>query len=776
MIYVFLFYGLAFFGMGLVLMAHALTSVAVLPGRALGGLVAFALLHGAAEWTHLSPDPRLGPALRVAGLVLSALSYLALLELGVELLRSARARWARLGRAAFAFVVIWAAALAVITLGGAADRSWSLHAEIATRYLLGFPAGATAAAGLLAASRAFRREGDLRFSRRLAGAGAVFGVYAVLTGLVAPPASFFPASWLNTETFRAAIHVPVEVLRGTCAVAVGWLLTEGLVVETLRARRALEEQRARDAEALCDKEERLRLAAEAAHVGMWHWDLVKRHIEWTPACKRLFGLDPDVHITAEVFLGALHPDDRARAKQVVDDAIAARGLYRNEYRAVWPDGSVHWLSTLGHVIADASGRPLRLLGATLETTESKRAAEVMAGEARRREEILEAERAARGDAERAARLKDEFLAVLSHELRTPLTSILGWAAVLGGAARSDADVARGLERIEHSARNLAQMVEDLLDVGRIASGKVRLDLQPIDVREVAAEALTSVEASAALKQIEIEAALGDAPIRTCGDPTRVRQIIWNLLSNAVKFTPRGGRVRVTLGSTGDAVTIEVSDTGKGISREFLPNLFERFRQADASYTRRHGGLGLGLAIVKDYTELHGGTVRAESGGEGRGATFTVSLPLRGAAPSIEAARAVPVELAGVRVLVVDDEADTTELVRRILEERKADVVTADSAGAALDAIQELRPDVLVSDIGMPGEDGYQLLRAVRALSPDRGGRTPAAALTAFARPEDRTRALAAGYQIYLTKPIDSRALLAAVATLAAPRAARPDPG
>jgi CheY-like chemotaxis protein/two-component sensor histidine kinase len=311
------------------------------------------------------------------------------------------------------------------------------------------------------------------------------------------------------------------------------------------------------------------------------------------------------------------------------------------------------------------------------------------------------------------------------------------------------------------------MVSDLLDTSRIISGKARLDLQQIDLRELVAEALAAVEPSAQDRGIEIEAKLDAVHVVVRGDAMRLRQVVWNLLSNAVKFTPRSGRVRLVLRSVRESAEIEVSDTGQGIEPEFLPYVFDRFRQADPSSTRAHRGLGLGLALVKNFVELHGGTVRAESAGAGRGATFVVTLALAVADRAADHARGAVVELTGVKVLVVDDDEDTSELVRRILEEHQADVVTVESTSEALQAIERFRPDVLLSDIGMPGQDGYQLIRRLRALAPDEGGRTPAAAVTAFATPEDRSRALSAGYQAHLAKPIEVERLLRVVWNLAA---------
>jgi signal transduction histidine kinase/CheY-like chemotaxis protein len=383
--------------------------------------------------------------------------------------------------------------------------------------------------------------------------------------------------------------------------------------------------------------------------------------------------------------------------------------------------------------------------------------------------------AARLDAERANRLKDEFLATLSHELRTPLNAILGWAQVLRQPGADAEEVASGMEVIERNARLQAQLIEDLLDMSRIISGKIRLDLHPLDPAAVVDAAMETVRPAAAAKSIRLvkatETDVGGGTLR--GDAARLQQVLWNLISNAVKFTPPGGSVTVTVRRDHDAVEFEVADTGEGIRAEFLPHLFERFRQADASTGRRHGGLGLGLAIAKQLVELHGGSVRAASDGEGAGATFTVRLPTHRVPQPPEAPPVAPAAgmapsrevLAGVSVLVVDDDADARVLVKRLLHQYQADVATAGSGQEALDLLGRSRPDVLVSDIAMPGMDGYELVRRVH-LEHGNGSAPPSAALTAFAGAEDRARALAAGFRAHISKPVDPAELVSVVAALA----------
>jgi signal transduction histidine kinase/ActR/RegA family two-component response regulator len=396
-----------------------------------------------------------------------------------------------------------------------------------------------------------------------------------------------------------------------------------------------------------------------------------------------------------------------------------------------------------------------------------------------RERLLEAERLAREEVEHASKMKDEFVATLSHELRTPLTAIMGWAQVLRTGERSPEEVAKGVEIIERNARMQTQIIEDLLDMSRIIAGKIRLDVQQVALPDVIEAALATVRPAADAKSIRVQTVLDPrvSPVR--GDPNRLQQIVWNLLSNAIKFTPRGGRVQVALARVNSHVEIMVSDTGQGITADFLPHVFERFRQSDSSSTRHHSGLGIGLAIVKQLVELHGGSVRVASPGEGQGATFTVELPLMpvyadelpservhprhalGAAPM-----PAPVSFQDLKILVVDDEPDTLDLVCHLLEEHGAETAAAASAAEALQKFKEFRPDVLISDIGMPEQDGYELIHNIRAAEAGTGGKTPAVALTAFARSEDRTRAMLAGYQMHLAKPVEAAELIATVASVA----------
>jgi signal transduction histidine kinase len=400
--------------------------------------------------------------------------------------------------------------------------------------------------------------------------------------------------------------------------------------------------------------------------------------------------------------------------------------------------------------------------------------------AQERELLLASERAARSEAERMSSMKDEFLTTLSHELRTPLGAILGWSQILRRGTRNEADLNKGLETIERNARGQAQLIEDLLDMSRITAGKVRLDVQVVELSDLIETSVETVRPTAEAKGIQLAVVLDPCAGAVSGDPGRLQQIIWNLLSNAIKFTPKHGQVQVTLARVDSHIEISVSDTGAGIREEFLAHVFERFRQADGSTTRQFGGLGLGLSIVKSLTEMHGGRVYALSPGLGMGATFTVELPLpvfHGALPGSPGphsatphALASPTfqfpDLGGLTVVVVDDERDSRDLVRRVLEDCSAIVLCAASAAEAIALVEQYRPHVLVSDIGMPGVDGYELLRRVRALGADRGGRIPAIALTAFARSEDRTKALHVGYLAHVAKPVEPAELAITVASVA----------
>ncbi|HXD32700.1 MAG TPA: ATP-binding protein [Pyrinomonadaceae bacterium] len=401
-------------------------------------------------------------------------------------------------------------------------------------------------------------------------------------------------------------------------------------------------------------------------------------------------------------------------------------------------------------------------------------------EEREREDLLAREQSARKAAETSDRLKDEFLATVSHELRTPLNAILGWAATLALRGHDEQMISRGLTTIQRNAKAQAQLISDILDVSRIVTGKLRLEFRPVELASILRSAVETLSPTAATKSINVKVTVEDEKTLVAGDPERLQQIIWNLVANAIKFSGKDGKIDIQLRRIDSQLELTVRDTGVGISSEFLPHVFERFRQADSSTTRAHGGLGLGLSIVKHMVEQHGGQVSAESEGPGHGSTFKVNLPVASAVigktsaeivmklrelKSVEDAAVTKQDLVGLRVLVVDDEPDTLEILAIMLNQSGASVRTATSSVDALRTFGEWRPNVLLSDLGMPGEDGFTLINRIRSLAPEQGGNVPAAAITAHAREEDRAKVLAAGYQAHIAKPVDPKSLIAALVGL-----------
>jgi PAS domain S-box-containing protein len=505
---------------------------------------------------------------------------------------------------------------------------------------------------------------------------------------------------------------------------------------------------------------------------------------WNSGAQRIFGYTAEEVIGKPVLI--LLPKDREEEEiGILRRLRAGERVDHFESIRVTKDGRHIDVSLTISPVRDASGRIIgaskvarditRQKAAERELKILKEAADVAN---RQKDELLESERAARGEAERASRTKDEFLANLSHELRTPLNAILGWAQILLSDPEKE-DIKEGVEIIERNARVQTQIIEDLLDMSRIVSGKIRLDVQRVDLAGIVRSSVESVKPTADAKSIRLHTVLDAFAGPVSGDPNRLQQVFWNLLTNALKFTPKGGRIQVLLERVNSHLEVSVIDSGEGIDPEFLPFVFDRFRQADGGTARRHGGLGLGLAIVKQLTELHGGHVRAKSAGKGTGSTFVVALPLTVIHPgNDESERRHPasggtrmmgdtcVKIEGVRVLLVDDEPDARALVKRLLEDCKAIVTTAGSADEAMKHLAIGIPDVLLSDIGMPLEDGYSLIKRVRALGPERGGNIPSIALTAYARPEDRMKAMLAGFEQYLVKPVEPAELITLVAILA----------
>lgn len=543
----------------------------------------------------------------------------------------------------------------------------------------------------------------------------------------------------------------------------------GVIVGASKIARDITHQKAIE-RALAASDARFRLLANCAPVLIWLADGTKGYTWLNESWLRFTGRG----LEQELGFGwteNIHPDDLEKVLTTYAKAFDAREPFRVEYRIGRHDRQWRWLVQTAVPLFESVDGFSGYVGSCIDITDFRRAET-------EKEDLLRAERAARGEAERLGHLKDEFLATLSHELRTPLNAILGWSTLLKRVPVGGADHDRGLDTIERNARMQSQIIGDLLDMSRIISGKVQLDVQAIDLQEVISAAVDAVRPSAEAKKLRLSVMLDAKVGRTRGDPSRLQQVFWNLLTNAVKFTSPGGRVDVMLERVNSHVEISVADTGIGIKPEFLPFVFDRFRQADASTTRRHGGLGLGLSIVKHLAELHGGSVRVKSAGESQGATFVVTLPISALrqpdiVPRVERRTFADVDVAsvelpslrGVTALVVDDEHDARVLVNRLIEERGGRALMASSADDALRQLASAAVDILVSDIGMPDVDGYQLIQKVRAREKSEGRKLVAIALTAYARPDDRQRALLAGYQMHLSKPVDPRELIAAIASL-----------
>lgn len=626
-----------------------------------------------------------------------------------------------------------------------------------------------------------------------------------------------------------------------------------------RARRNAERDRAVAAAAV----EQFRLATESIPQIVWTQRpdgaidyLNTRWYEYT-------GLPRGQSLAPDATSAAIHPDDLPAARAIWDEKQGAGEAYEHEMRLRGKDGSYRWFLVRNSPLRDArTGRVIRWFGTSTDVEDLRRAR----ADADTRRAEAEAERAEadaqRARAEEASRVKDEFLATLSHELRTPMNAIRGWTQLLGdGRGLPEEEIVEGLGAIDRNARALAELVDDLLDLSRVITGRLRLDLRPLDLRDVVAAAVETVRPAAAARGVDLSLDAGAAPVPVAGDANRLQQVAWNLLSNAVKFARERGHVRAVVDAmpaadghaAGGAARLRVVDDGAGLDPAFLPHLFERFRQVDSSTTRKAGGLGIGLSLVRSLTELHGGTATAHSDGPGRGSTFTVTLPLAGAgvpeqqargsdggrgavrqaasgeshaggetraspfagdaaappapafapatplaasrtdaaapaqsSPAIASPAVAAVEstdparaksssprpsLAGVRVLVVDDEPDARDVVRRALRDRGADVTIATGADEAAAAAERAPPDVLVSDIAMPGADGYELIARVRSAADRRLRSVPAVAVTAFARDADRARVLAAGFDAFVPKPADLRELATIVAELHRKRAA-----
>ncbi|MEH1807133.1 ATP-binding response regulator [Nostoc sp.] len=540
-------------------------------------------------------------------------------------------------------------------------------------------------------------------------------------------------------------------------------------------------------DSLRQSEERYRLLIEGVtNYAIFMLDPNGKFTSWNIGSERILGYQ-EAEIIGQPFERIFSPEaiERGQPQQVLTKAVT-EGFSKENRWHLRKDGTFFWAHCVITPLRDEDGNLRGFSKIMQDITERKQVEEEKEQLLLREQAARAVSEAAQSAAEAANRSKDEFLAIVSHELRTPMTAIIGWAGMLQTGALDEAKVTLALEIIERNANLQMQLIEDLLDISRIVRGELSLSIDLVDLVEVITDAIEVVQSLADAKSIQIETILDTSIEKISGDSDRLQQVVLNLLTNAIKFTPNEGRIKVQLSkevgsgeefsqpSILNYVQIQVRDTGKGISADFLPHVFERFCQADSSHTRSDKGLGLGLAIARHVVELHGGTIQAQSQGIGQGATFTVKLPiseestgesLSSSSSSSPLSPSSPNPLTNLRVLVVDDEADVRQWITVVLEECGAKVSTFSSTEQGLKALEELHPDVLISDIGMPGEDGYALMRKIREIEAERGGRIPAVALTGYARVEDYKEALAAGFQLHVAKPVRAAELIAVVASL-----------
>ncbi len=560
----------------------------------------------------------------------------------------------------------------------------------------------------------------------------------------------------------------------------------------LDVRTNIQEQRQSE-DALSVSETWFRLARQAAQAGAWEWDFVTNRMQWAAECFTVYGVSPEAFRPSyDTWLNLIHPDDRARADHETREARQSSKPLILEYRVVDSIGNVRWISSVGQMTAGAHPGAERMLGLVTDVTAQRRGEAALRQSETERKQLLDEAQAADKRAEAANRAKDEFIAQVIHNLRSPLNAILGWSKVLRSQSVDEKTVSDALATIQQSAEKQKHLIEDLLEVSRMTTGTLRLDVGQVSLSAVIHSAMEVMRPACEAKQINCEIELAADADSITGDAGRLEQGIWNLVSNAVKFTPSGGEVKVRTERVGLHVQIIVADTGKGIKPTHLPHLFERCWQSDDSSKHRGGGLGLGLSFVRYVVELHGGTIRAESDGEDRGAKFIIILPCLGAqmwddvetsiitlpqapnkmtgndqAEKDQNAALLPSMLNGLLAVIVDDERDARELVAAILRQYGAQVLIAASAAEALHLVQNSprMPDLLISDISMPEEDGYSLIRKVRALQPDKGGQIPAIALTAYSSMEDRIRVLSSGFQRHIPKPVEPAELALSAAHL-----------
>lgn len=525
-------------------------------------------------------------------------------------------------------------------------------------------------------------------------------------------------------------------------------------------------EREREIEYHRQRSEQLLYAAESADIGLWSWDLVDNTVYSTPRCNVLFETPAYDALVYDSFISVLHPEDRERVEAVLLRAQANGDEYNEQFRVVYSDGRIEWISARGKTFLDADGTPRKMMGVVRQITDQKSAEQDLAA-------VYDRERRARDEAEDANRAKDFFLAFVSHELRSPLNAILGWSKILLTKKVDEATQKSALETIERSARAQAQLINDLVDSARITSGKLRLEFHPVNLYEVLKTVFYALKPSAENKNIALEFASVSEEVPVFADAGRLQQVFNNLISNAIKFTPENGKISIDLETSGNTAQVFIRDNGQGINPESLPLIFRQFAQPDENASRNKGGLGLGLSIVKILVEKHNGTVEAQSEGSGRGATFTVNLPISSQnqqSPEAEKELVQKEErpLEGISLLVVEDDEDSREVLTLFLEQCGARVQSAASAKAAMDVLRNSAadlPNVIISDLAMPDEDGYSLLSRIRELPQHNGGNISAIALSAFATKDNKQKAFDVGFQKYTTKPFDPDLLVKEILSL-----------
>jgi PAS domain S-box-containing protein len=506
--------------------------------------------------------------------------------------------------------------------------------------------------------------------------------------------------------------------------------------------------------------EQLISVAENADIGLWFWDFSDDTIHSTPRCNELFEIPASEQLTFDRFIEVVHPNDRRMVKEFVKDSSERGSRYSIEFRVQYSDGSVEWIAAEGKSILDGAETPQRMTGTIRKITEQKLASDELS-------RVNDLVKKARDEAVEANRAKDSFLAFVSHEIRSSLNAIIGWSRILLTKEVDKETHQNALETIERSARSQTKLINDLVDSARVASGKLRLEYRPTNICEVVKGSFDTHRPAAEAANIAYTFSSDVDDLIIVGDPSRLHQVFGNLISNALKFTPSGGDINVTIKTGAEAVTVDVEDNGKGIAAEALPKIFRQFSQVDGDGLGGNAGLGLGLSIVRILAERHGGHVRAESHGLGKGSKFSVTLPiaieqsfLMQSNPNIAPVNQKP--LSGLEILIVEDNVDSREVLQMFLEKSGASVKSTDSAKAAFKALTDSRtrlPDVLISDLAMPDEDGYSLVSRIRELAEDQGGQLPAIALSAFANEESRRRAFDSGFQRYATKPFDHDLLI-----------------